>query len=158
MLIAIGSDHHGFHLKEEIKGYLINSGHEVTDFGCSDCGEVDYPDVAFKVADEIGKGAFSRGILICGTGLGVAIAACKVPGIRATVCHDTYSAERSRKSNNAQVLALGAKVVGTEVARKVVEAWMNAEFTAGGSERKIQKIMDQEMEYLRRGGYEEADQ
>ncbi|MFM1654805.1 ribose 5-phosphate isomerase B [Brevibacillus sp. B_LB10_24] len=151
MKIAIGSDHHGFAYKEVIKQFLQDRHHEVIDYGCHSCEDIDYPGVAFEVGKEIAAGKAERGILICGTGIGVAIAAGKVPGIRAALCHDTYSAERSQKSNNAQVLTMGAKVIGIETALKVVETWVNSRFEGGGSGRKIQQIMDQEQEFLKAG-------
>ncbi|SHE14244.1 Ribose-5-phosphate isomerase B [Chlamydia abortus] len=156
--IAIGSDHHGFEMKELIIAYLRNRQIEAADYGCYSCEEVDYPDVAFAVADDIRKGKLERGILICGTGIGVAIAANKVPGIRAAQCHDTYSAERARKSNNAQIMTMGAKVIGPETALKIVEAWIDSEFQRGNSERKVNKIMEQEQHYLRSGDDEKADE
>ncbi|WP_019121206.1 ribose 5-phosphate isomerase B [Brevibacillus massiliensis] len=151
MKIAVGSDHHGFAYKEVIKQYLQDNHHEVIDYGCYSCDEVDYPGVAFEVGKDIVNGKAERGILICGTGIGVAIAAGKVPGIRAALCHDTYSAERSQKSNNAQILTLGAKVIGIEAALKVVETWVNSKYEGGNSGRKIQQIMDQEQEFLKAG-------
>ncbi|OUM97613.1 MAG: ribose 5-phosphate isomerase B [Paenibacillaceae bacterium ZCTH02-B3] len=158
MKIAIGCDHHGYELKEAVKRYLLENGVEVEDFGCHSREETDYPDVAFNVAEEIRTGRMDRGILICGTGIGMAIAASKVPGVRAALCHDTYSAERSRKSNNAQILTMGAKVIGIEAAKKVVDAWMRSEFEGGNSERKVNKIMQREKEYLGGNRSEEADQ
>lgn len=118
MKIAIGSDHNAFELKEELKTYMIDEGYDVVDYGCHSCEAVDYPDVSFRVGNDIMKGEIDRGILICGTGIGVAIAAGKVPGIRAALCHDTYSAERAQLSNNAQILTMGAKVIGPEAAKK----------------------------------------
>lgn len=156
--VAIGCDHNGFELKETVKAFLEEQNCEVEDYGCYSCEDVDYPDVAFKVGQDIREGKVSRGILICGTGIGVAIAAGKVPGIRAALCHDTYSAERARKSNNAQILTMGAQVIGPQAAKKVVEAWMRSEFEGGNSTRKVQKITDQEQQYIRSGEYEEADQ
>lgn len=158
MKVAIGCDHYGYEMKELIKEFLQENNHEVEDYGCHSCEAVDYPEVAFKVAEDIRDGKLTRGILICGTGIGVAIAAGKVPGIRAALCHDTYSAERARKSNNAQILTMGARVIGSETAKKVVEAWMNSEFEGGNSTRKVQKIMEQEIEFLRSGTNEKADQ
>lgn len=158
MKVAIGSDHNAYEMKEMIKQFLIENNHQVVDYGCYSPEDIDYPDVAFMVAQDIREEKLTRGILICGTGIGMAIAAGKVPGIRAALCHDTYSAERSRKSNNAQILTMGARVIGSEPAKKVVEAWMNSEFEGGNSSRKVQKIIDQEMEYLRSGADEEADQ
>jgi ribose 5-phosphate isomerase B len=158
MKVALGCDHNAFELKEYIKKYLERQHHEVVDYGCYSRDAVDYPDVAFQVATDLREGQFSRAILVCGTGIGMAIAAGKVPGIRAALCHDTYSAERARKSNNAQVLTMGAKVIGPEAALKVVEAWMNAEFEGGNSGRKVNKIMEKEQEFIRSGDHEKADQ
>lgn len=158
MRIGIGSDHHGYDLKELIKQYLEEEKIECVDMGCHSCEETDYPDVASAVALEIKKGRLDRGILICGTGIGVAIAANKVPGIRAAQCHDTYSAERARKSNNAQIITLGAKVIGPEVALKIVEAWLNSEFQGGNSARKVAKIMNIEEQMGRSEWNEETHQ
>ncbi|CAG7626438.1 D-erythrulose-4-phosphate isomerase [Paenibacillus solanacearum] len=145
MRIAIGADEAGYTLKEIIKSYLGDKGVECEDFGPSDGNEqIDYPDVGFAVAEQIMQGRFDRGILVCGTGIGMTITADKVPGIRAALCHDTYSAERARKSNNAQVLTMGARVIGPELAKHVVQAWLDAEFDGGASERKVQKIMEGE--------------
>jgi ribose 5-phosphate isomerase B len=156
--VALGSDHNAFDMKESIKKYLEEHNHQVVDYGCYSCDAVDYPDVAFQVALDLQQGEFSRAILVCGTGIGMAIAAGKVPGIRAALCHDTYSAERARKSNNAQILTMGAKVIGPETALKVVEAWMNSEFEGGNSGRKVDKIMDKEKEFIRSGEYEKVNQ
>ncbi|WP_209123974.1 ribose 5-phosphate isomerase B [Alkalihalobacillus sp. BA299] len=158
MKIALGCDHNAYELKEVIKDFLNEDGHEVIDYGCHSCNAVDYPDVAFEVANDIRDGKANRGILICGTGIGVAIAAGKVPGIRAALCHDTYSAERAQKSNNAQILTMGSQIIGPELAKHVVERYINSEFTGGNSGRKVQKIIDQENEYLAQGGnYEKAN-
>ncbi|ALA53439.1 ribose 5-phosphate isomerase B [Shouchella clausii] len=148
MKIAIGSDHNAFELKEELKTYMIDEGYDVVDYGCHSCEAVDYPDVSFRVGNDIMKGEIDRGILICGTGIGVAIAAGKVPGIRAALCHDTYSAERAQLSNNAQILTMGAKVIGPEAAKKVLNAYLGASFAGGPSARKIQQIAEQEQAYL----------
>ncbi|OYD07415.1 ribose 5-phosphate isomerase B [Paludifilum halophilum] len=158
MQIALGCDHHAFEMKEEIKAFLHESGHDVIDYGCYSCEAVDYPDVAFQVAKDISNKKIPRGILICGTGIGVTIAAGKVPGIRAALCHDTYSAERAQKSNNAQILTMGAKVIGIEVAKKVVETYINSEFVGGHSSRKVRKIMDGEKQFLKGEQHEETHQ
>ncbi|WP_347553036.1 ribose 5-phosphate isomerase B (plasmid) [Pseudalkalibacillus hwajinpoensis] len=150
MRIAIGSDHNAFEMKESIKSFIEELGFEVLDYGCHSCEAIDYPDVAFKVAQDIADNKVSRGILICGTGIGVAIAAGKVPGIRAALCHDTYSAERAQLSNNAQVLTMGSQIVGIEVAKKVVYTYLNCEFSGGNSKRKVQKIIDKEKEYTQK--------
>ncbi len=146
MKIAIGSDHLGLELKNIIRDFLKEKEIEVNDFGTMSKEPIDYPDIAKKVAKAVAKGDCERGILICGTGIGMAIAANKVKGIRAAVCHDLYSAERSRKSNNAQIMAIGALIIGSELAKKLVEVWLNSEFQGGRSERKVKKIMEIEAE------------
>jgi ribose 5-phosphate isomerase B len=138
--VAIGSDEAGFRLKGLLIGLLEEEGFEVADFGCASEDPVDYPDVAFEVANAVARGEHDRGILICGTGIGMSIAANKVPGVRAAQAHDPYSAERARKSNDAQILALGARVIGPELAKSVVRTWLQAEFAGGGSARKVAKI------------------
>lgn len=140
MKVAVGSDHHGYELKEQLKQHLIELGHEVDDHGCHSLDEVDYPDIAVTVAEGVAAGDSERAVLVCGTGLGMAITACKVPGVRAVAVSDPYSAERAQKSNNAQVLCLGAKVVGSEVATILVDHWIGSEFQGGGSARKVAKI------------------
>ncbi|RDW22160.1 ribose 5-phosphate isomerase B [Oceanobacillus arenosus] len=147
MRIAIGSDHNAFDLKETIKEYLADTDHEVIDFGCHSKDAVDYPDVAFDVSAAISEGNVDRGILICGTGIGVCIAANKYPGIRAALAHDVYSAERAQLSNNAQIITLGAQIIGPEVAKKVVEAYLNVSW-AEGSKRKVDKIVEKEQEFV----------
>ena len=138
--IAIGSDEAGFQLKEELRRHLEAGGYEVTDYGCHSPEPVDYPDVAIEVATAVAAGRHDRAVLICGTGIGMAIASNKVPGVYAANAHDPYSAARARMSNNAQVLSLGARVVGTELAKTLVDVWLKAEFAGGGSLRKVQKI------------------
>ncbi len=140
MKIAVGADHLGYPLKEVVKSHLCGLSHEIVDFGAADDQEVDYPDVAVAVARAVAAGDFDRAVLVCGTGIGMAIAANKVPGVRAASVSDPYSAERARKSNNAQVLCLGSRVVGTEVAVLLVDHWLGAEFQAGGSARKVAKV------------------
>ena len=140
MRIAIGSDSLGFDLKARLSDHLAGRGLDVVDFGCDRGEDVDYPDVAEKVARAIAAGDFPRALLVCGTGLGMAIAANKVPGVRAASLSDAYSAERARKSNDAQVLCLGSLVVGEAVARLLVDVWLEAEFAGGRSGDKIAKI------------------
>jgi ribose 5-phosphate isomerase B len=138
--IAIGSDHIGFPLKVRIRAHLEALGHEVSDLGTHDTTPVDYPDVGVAVARAVAKGEFERAILVCGTGIGMAIVANKVPGVRAASVADPYSAERARKSNDAQVLCLGSLVVGAAVADILVDHWLDSEFQGGGSARKVAKI------------------
>ena len=140
MEIAMGADHLGYPLKELIAEYLRASGHSIVDFGCHSTDPVDYPDVAIDVARAVAAGGFDRAILICGTGIGMAITANKVPGVRAASVSDPYSAERARKSNDAQVLCLGSKVVGTDLAKVLVDHWLASEFSGGNSARKVAKI------------------
>jgi ribose 5-phosphate isomerase B len=138
--VAIGSDEAGFALKTFLVDVLHAEGCDVRDFGCLSPDPVDYPDIAFEVARAVARGEHDRGILVCGTGIGMAIAANKVPGVRAAQAHDPYSAERARKSNDAQILTLGARVIGTELAASIVRTWLRAEFAGGGSARKVAKI------------------
>jgi ribose 5-phosphate isomerase B len=138
--IAIGCDEAGFALKQELKRYLETEGYEVMDYGCDTPDPVDYPDIAVEVAQAVAGGHHDRAVLICGTGIGMAIAANKVPGVYAANAHDPYSAQRARMSNNAQVLSLGARVIGVELAKTLVDTWMKSEFAGGGSLRKVMKI------------------
>jgi ribose 5-phosphate isomerase B len=140
MIVAIGSDEAGYQLKERIKSFLETKGYTVRDFGPYNEDAVLYPDYAVTVAESIQKGECERGVLICGTGIGMAITANKVPGIRAAVCHDVYSAERARKSNDAQIICLGARVVGSELAKMLVEAWLKSDFAGGSSAPKVERI------------------
>jgi len=147
MKLAIGCDHNALGLKNIIIDFLKEREDiELQDFGTYTSEPVDYPDIARKVAKAVAKGDYERGILICGTGLGMDIAANKVRGIRATVCHDVYSAERSRKSNNAQIMTMGAQIVGPELAKKLVEVWLTSEFQGDRSAPKVKKIMEIEKE------------
>ena len=141
MKILIGSDHIGYHLKEELKQYLEELGREVMDLGTGSADlPVDYPDVAEALARRIAAGESDRGILICGTGIGMAIVANKVPGVSAACAHDPYSAERARKSNNAQILTMGAQIVAPSLARLLVDHWLASEFRGGRSTPKVEKI------------------
>ncbi len=140
MTIAIGCDEAAFDLKLILKDYLASRGVEVVDYGCPDKSPVLYPDIAATVARAIQSGKHERGILLCGTGIGMAISANKVDGIRAAQAHDTYSAERARKSNDAQIITLGARVVGPELAKSIIAAWLDSEFQGGGSQAKVDAI------------------
>lgn len=144
MKIAIGSDHAGFRLKEIIKNFLKTKGIEVEDFGTHTEESVDYPDYAFKVTEAVSTGEFDFGILVCGTGIGMSISANKVKGIRAALCNDLYTAHASREHNNANVLCMGGRVVGDEVAKEIVNTFLNAKFEGGRHERRINKIEDYE--------------
>ena len=136
--IAIGADEAGAPLKDHLAEYLRNAGFDVKDFGNGD--GVDYPDVASEVAEAVGRGEHDRALLICGTGLGMAITANKVPGVRAVTAHDPYSAERGRKSNDAQVLTMGARVIAAQAAEKVLDHWLESEFEGGRSAAKVDKM------------------
>ncbi|MEC5344905.1 ribose 5-phosphate isomerase B [Brenneria populi] len=139
--VAIGADDAATGLKNQVKEHLQSRGIEVVDFSRGVTGnEQIYPDIAFNLASAIREGAFERGILLCGTGIGMAIVANKVPGIRAAQCHDAYSAARARKSNNAQIMTMGARVIGGELALMLVDLWLEAEFEAGRSAPKVQRI------------------
>lgn len=139
--VAIGADDAAIGLKNLIKQHLQQKEIEVVDFSHDVAGnEQMYPDIAFKLASAIREGTFERGVLCCGTGIGMAIVANKVPGVRAAQCHDVYSAERARKSNNAQIMTLGARVVGNELALMLVDVWLAAEFEAGRSGPKVDRI------------------
>ena len=141
MDIAIGADDAATELRNLVRQYLENKGYNVTDFSHDTTPDnVIYPDIAFSLANAIREGAFERGILLCGTGIGMSIVANKVPGVRAAQCHDSYSAERARKSNNAQIITLGARVVGNELALMLIDTWLASEFEKGRSESKVQRI------------------
>lgn len=129
--IAIGADHGGYILKEKIIKFLLNENYEVKDFGTNSPESVDYPVIAKTVANEITTGNFDRGILICGTGLGMSIAANKVKGIRAIACSDTCSAHFSRAHNDANVLCFGERIVGEELAKDICKTWLQTEFEEG---------------------------
>ncbi|EUJ43319.1 ribose 5-phosphate isomerase B [Listeria riparia] len=155
MRIGIGSDHNAFEMKEALRRYIEQSDNEVIDFGCFSKSEIDYPDIAFQVGTAIQNGEVERGILVCGTGIGMSIAANKVPGIRSAQCHDVYSAERAQLSNDAQIITLGSKVIGLELAKKIVDAYLGVQFVGGQSKRKIDQITNQELAYLKMGSVEQ---
>jgi ribose 5-phosphate isomerase B len=136
--VAIGSDPNAHALKEVLKKHLQELGYETQDYGSDDPV---YANVAIALAEAVARGEHDRGILLCGTGIGMSIAANKVPGAYAALCADAYSAERARKSNNANIMTLGAQVVGPELAKTLVSVWMKSEYSAGGrSEAKVQRI------------------
>jgi len=136
--VVLGADHAGFELKEEIKRFLEKQGYHPTDLGTNGREAVDYPDLALAVAEGVAKGQFDRGIMVCGTGIGSQVAANKVPGVRASVCHDTYSAKASRLHNDLNVLCLGGRVIGPELALEIVSAWLATEFS--GEERHLRRL------------------
>ena len=140
MTIAIGSDHGGFRLKEEIKNLLTELGREYRDFGTHSPASVDYPDIAASVARAVASGECEMGILICGTGIGISIAANKVRGIRAALCGDEFSAQMAREHNDANILALGERVTGPGLARAIVAKWLTSEFAGGRHAQRLCKI------------------
>ena len=140
MKLAIGSDHGGFRLKEAIKTYLLAHDYEVTDFGTESEDSCDYPDFALPVAEAVAKGEYDRGILICGTGIGIGIVANNVKGVRAALCHDTFSAEACRNHNDANILTMGERIVGEGLALKIVETFLNSDFEGGRHQRRVDKI------------------
>lgn len=139
-LIAIGTDHAAYFMKEELKLFLKDLGYECLDFGTHSVDPVDYPDMALWVAKAVATGQASRGIVLCGTGIGSAIVANKVPGVRASLCHDTFSAKFARAHNDANVLAMGARVIGMGVAREIVREWLASEFEGARHSRRVGKI------------------
>jgi RpiB/LacA/LacB family sugar-phosphate isomerase len=138
MRIAIGADHAGFALKQEIGTYLQELGHAVMDFGTMNTTPVDYPDYAEAVGRAILEGQSQRGVLICGSGVGASVAANKLPGIRAAVCHDTYSARQGVEHDDMNILVLGARVIGAQLARELVRSFLSAAFTA--EERHVRRL------------------
>ncbi len=147
MKIALGSDHGGLNLKKEIIIHLESKNIEVTDFGTHTEDSCDYPDYALKVAEEVVEGNFELGILVCGTGIGISIVANKVPGIRAALCSDTFSAHATREHNNANILTLGARVVGSGLALDIVDVFINAKFQGDRHQKRIDKITEIEKKY-----------
>jgi len=140
MKIAIGSDHRGFEIKQQIIAIATELGHECIDVGTSDNHPVDYPDMAYLAATAVSKKEADRAILICATGIGMSMAANKVHGIRAALCHDELSAQISRDHNDSNVLCLSADQVGVLLVRKMVEIWLSTEFSGGRHERRVRKI------------------
>lgn len=131
MKIAIGADHAGFRLKDELIPFVKQLGHEVEDLGCNCADSVDYPDYALAVCEKVVSGAADKGILICGTGIGMTIAANKIPGIRCALVHDLFSAKATREHNDSNVLAMGERVIGPGVAQEIVRIWLETEFSHG---------------------------
>lgn len=150
-MIAIGSDHGGYDLKMEIIKYLTTQGLQYKDFGsCDATSSVDYPDYGKTVAEAVSSGECEKGIIICGTGIGISISANKVPGIRAALCTDCYMARMSREHNDANILALGARVVGPGLAQDIVETWLKTPFTGGRHKTRVDKISEIEGKYLKK--------
>lgn len=149
MKIALACDHGGLILKNKISAYLKEHNYEVVDFGTNTTDSCDYPDYALPAAEAVACGDCDRGIVVCSTGIGVSIVANKVPGVRCAHCHDVYCAEFTRRHNNANMLALGEKVVGEGYAMFIVEAFLSTEFEGGRHERRVNKITEIEKKYGR---------
>lgn len=144
MRIAVGSDHRGYQIRSKIAELGRRLNHEVVEIGASDAESVDYPDIAAGVAEKVSSGEADRGILICGTGIGMCIAANKFPNVRAAPCHDDLTAEMSRRHNDLNVLCLSADMLGERLIDRMVEIWLSTEFEAGRHARRLQKIGDLE--------------
>ena len=151
MRIAIGSDHAGFELKQEVGAYLRQLGYDVLDLGTHSTAPVDYPDFAEAVGLAVTEGKGDRGILICGSGVGASVAANKIPGVRAAVCHDTYSAHQGVEHDDMNVLVLGGRIIGVEMARELVRAFVGARFTEEERHvRRLKKVNAIEQRYFRK--------
>ncbi|MGD9854353.1 MAG: ribose 5-phosphate isomerase B [Planctomycetaceae bacterium] len=146
MKIAVASDHRGVHVKEQILAQLQELGNEAVDYGPSGTESVDYPDFAKAVASAISSGTVDRGILICGTGMGMCIAANKFPGVRAVTCHDDFTAEMGRRHNDANVMCLSADLLGERLLSRIVQTWLSTEFEGGRHARRLEKIHSFEIE------------
>lgn len=140
MIIGIGSDHAGFPLKEELKPFIQELGYELKDYGTFSTESVDYPKIGFALGKAVTEGEVNLAIAICGTGIGISIAANKVRGVRAALCHDTFSAHASREHNDANILALGARVIGVELAKDIVKTWLEAKFLGERHQRRVQML------------------
>ena len=149
-MVAVGSDHGGYALKVHIIKYLEDNNIPYKDYGCFDASSVDYPDYALKVAEAVAGGEAEKGILICGTGRGVSIAANKVPGIRAALCHDCFSAQATREHNDSNILTMGERVIGPGLAVKITDIWLHTEFQGGRHATRVNKISQIEEKYLKR--------
>ena len=147
-MLAIASDHAGFSLKAEILKHLDEKGVPYEDLGTCDCiTSVDYPDYGLLVAEAVSRGTHEKGIIVCGTGIGISIAANKVPGVRAALCTDSYMAKMSREHNDANVLALGARVIGAGLAADIVDSWLSASFLGGRHKTRVDKFTSIEDKY-----------
>lgn len=142
MIIGLGADHGGFGLKEHIKKFLEEKGYEVKDYGTHTEDSVDYPDVAFRVCEAYNNGEFELGVLFCGTGIGISIAANKVPNIRCAHCTDTYSAKMAKQHNDANIIALGGRITGACLAEEIVLTYLTSEYLGGKHSRRVEKIMN----------------
>ena len=149
MKIALACDHGGLNLKNAVIEYLKENGYDFVDYGTNSTDSCDYPDFALPAAEAVAAKKCDRGIIICSTGIGVSIVANKVPGVRCAHCHDSYCAEFTRRHNDANVLAMGEKVVGTGYALKIVETFLNTQFEGGRHQRRVDKITEIEKKYCK---------
>ena len=149
--IALGADHAGFELKEALKSWLIEQGYQVLDLGTHSPESVDYPDYALQVGEAVAAHKVDRGVLICGTGIGMAMAANKVPGVRAALCSDQYTARMSREHNDANVLTLGGRLMGPDMAVEILSLWLTTEFAGERHQRRVDKITSIEHRRLPEG-------
>jgi ribose 5-phosphate isomerase B len=142
--IALGCDHRGFNLKQAIISFIVKAGYSYQDFGCYNMTSVDYPDIAREVAGAVARGECNFGILVCSSGIGMSIAANKMRGIRAALCHDSFTAGRARQHNDANILCLGGDILRPESVNDVVQTFLNTEFEGGRHARRLEKIKDME--------------
>lgn len=140
MHLALGCDHRGLNLKKAIARFLTEKGHSYQDFGFYDSTPVDYPDIAQKVAEGVARGEFDHGILVCSTGIGMSIAANKVPGVRAALCYDIFTASRAREHNDANVLCLGGSIIGESLAQEILAVYLSTRFEGGRHIKRLEKI------------------
>lgn len=141
MKIAIASDHAGFDMKKMIKKHLEDNGHQVKDFGTDSTDSIDYPDYAAPAAKSVASGENELGVIICGSGQGMTMVSNKIPGIRAALCNDLYSARMTRLHNDANVLTMGGRIIGIDLAKEIVDTWLSTEFEGGRHQRRVDKIM-----------------
>lgn len=146
MKIAMACDHGGLRLKNVLKEYLLDNGYEVEDFGTNSEDSCDYPDYAGKAAKAVASGACDKGVVVCGTGIGVSITANKVNGIRCALCHDVFSAKATRAHNDSNIIAMGQRVIGEGLALEILKAWLSTEFEGGRHVQRIEKMMAYEGE------------
>lgn len=144
MKVALACDHRGFRAKEQLKAFLAGAGYEVADYGCDSPASCDYPEWAINGAEAVARGEAERGIFLCGTGIGMSMAANKVRGIRAALCHDELTAQMSRRHNDANVICLPADLIGDELMRRIVDGWLKTDYEGGRHARRLQMIAEYE--------------
>ena len=148
MRVAVGADHAGFEMKRDLAGVMAQQGHEIIDLGTHSSAPVDYPDIAEAVATAIRNGQAERGVIVCGSGAGVAVAACKFPGVRAAVCHDCYTAQQAVEHDDVNVMCLGAQIVGQTLAIELIKSFLDARFsTEEHFRRRVQKLHEMERRF-----------